>query len=159
MPATDRVRVKGRREGGSFAALPHAIFRGRPDQPSPASRLSRSALALLVDLAMQYSGKNNGNLCVSHSVMRQIAPERWSSKGTLDKALVELVAEGFIEQTRQGGRNVASLYALTWQAVDQGPHHARATTTASQLWRPEHRDGRDRQFLARWESRQQPRSP
>lgn len=158
MAATDRVRVKGRREGGSFAALPHAIFRGRPDQPSPASRLSRSALALLLDLAMQYSGKNNGNICASHAVMKRLAPERWSSAGTLDSALVELLAEGFLEQTRQGGRNVASLYSLTWQAIDQGPHHAKPTTIASQLWKPEHRERRDRQFLTRWEARQQRRS-
>ena len=158
MPATDRVRVKGRREGGSFARMPHDIFRGSPEHPAPASRLSKAALALLLDLAMQYSGRNNGNICASHAVMKRLAPERWSSAGTLDSALVELVAEGFLEQTRQGGRNVASLYALTWQAVDQGPHHAKPTTIASQLWKPEHRDRRDQGFRARWEARQQRRA-
>lgn len=155
MPSTDRVKVKARREGGSFAAMPHAIFRGSPERPAPAARLSRGALALLLDIAAQYTGRNNGNLCASHSVLKRTAPGRWASAGTLDSSIVELVAEGFLEPTRQGGRNVASLYALTWQAIDQGPHHATPTAIASQLWKPEHQDKRDRQFIARWQARQQ----
>jgi len=43
----------------------------------------------------------------------------WHSKGTLDRALKELKAKGWIIVSRMGGRNMCSLYALTFQAIDE----------------------------------------
>ena len=40
-------------------------------------------------------------------------------KGTLFKSIQELEAKGFIEQTRQGGKNKCSLYALTIRNIDE----------------------------------------
>jgi hypothetical protein len=42
----------------------------------------------------------------------------WRSRDTLYKALKELVADGWIAQTRQGGMNAASLYGVTFFALD-----------------------------------------
>ena len=45
----------------------------------------------------------------------------WKSRDTLAKALGELIERGFVSQTRQGGRHAASLYGLTFYALDENP--------------------------------------
>ena len=84
---------------------------------SPAYRsLSYTARSLLVDIAKQYNGQNNGDLCLAYSQMR---PLGWSSHGVLDRAKAELLERGFIQETRKGRRpNIASLYAITWQPLN-----------------------------------------
>ena len=79
-------------------------------------RFSYKAVKLLTDLGRQYNGRNNGDFCAAYSVMRK---RRWRSKSTLEEALEELIYYGFITLTRQGGRNKANLYALTWWAIDE----------------------------------------
>lgn len=133
-------KSKGRREGGTFAALPHVVFRARGDEPAPAGRLGKLARLLLVDLAMQLNGNNNGNLTAAP---KTLAPYGWNSRGTLADALAELVREGFLELTRQGGRNRCSLFAVTWLGIDEGPHDARPNPVASHLWKPENAPRRE----------------
>jgi len=77
--------------------------------------LSAHALKLLLDLAAQHDGKNNGDLCAAWRLM---AARGWRSRDTLGKALAELEESGWIVRTRQGGRHRASLYAITWRAID-----------------------------------------
>ncbi len=149
MPVTDRRKAKGRREGGSYAAMPHAIFRSTPDHPAPAARLSRAARCLLLDIAMQFNGKNNGSLTASPAAMELYG---WSSRGTLNAALVELVALGFLELTRQGGRNSCSRYALTWLGIDPGSHDATPAPVATRLYQEDQRHRRDQSFMRRWEA-------
>lgn len=150
----DRRKAKGRREGGSFAALPHSIFRSTAERPAPAAALSKTALALLVDLAQQLNGSNNGNIAAAPATL---TPYGWRSRGTVDDALVELVALGFIVQTRQGGRNRCSLYAVTWRGIDAGPHEARPDPIPCHLWKPDLAHLRDPNFIRRWEKCQQRR--
>jgi len=71
---------------------------------------------LIMDLAAQYRGNNNGDLCMAWSVMKK---RGWKSKDTLNRAKKELLSKKWIEVTRQGARKVASLYALTFWAIDQ----------------------------------------
>ncbi len=71
--------------------------------------LSKKAFALLVDVSQQLNGKNNGDLSAAPSVM---AVYNWRSRGAINDAIVELVALGFLQQTRQGGRNRCSLYGI-----------------------------------------------
>jgi len=149
MPTQDRRKAKGRRQGGSFTALPHSLFRSTAEKPAPAAILSKKALALLVDLCQQLNGKNNGDLAAAP---KTLAPYGWKSRGTLDKALVELVALGFLEQTRQGGRNRCSLYAVTWRGIDDGPHDAKPDPVPSNLWKPESAHLRDAVFVRRWQN-------
>lgn len=93
-----------------FVMLRHEIL-----DSSAWLRLSAHARCLLIELARQFRGCNNGDLCATFSVMH---PRGIGSRGTLHSALRELLASGLIEQTRQGGKNRCSLYALTWEAID-----------------------------------------
>ena len=125
----NRRKAKGRREGGSFLALPHAVL----DSPSYIA-LRPTAKALLNDLGRQYNGANNGDLCAAWSLMSK---RGWRSKDTLFRALQELTERGLIEKTRQGGRNHCNLYALTWMAIDdcKGKLDYGPTRAPSGLWR------------------------
>lgn len=133
-PFQRRLRTTGRRETGSFTAIPHAIT----DTRKYAS-LSAWGVKLMLDIATQYTGKNNGDLTASWTVM---SAKGWRSKGTLQRAVDELQAVGFIMRTRQGGRHVCTLYALTWQSIDEcldrrtglSKHDLRPTQVAPGGW-------------------------
>lgn len=127
---------KGRRE--KYAGIPLAVLQTRKY-----ASLNGWAVKLLVDFAAQYNGpgRNNGDLSAPfESVMRF---KGWRSKGTLNKALRDLEAVGFIVKTRQGGRNHCSLYALTWQPIDdcidprtkKSKHDAKPTIAAPGTWK------------------------
>ena len=106
-----RRRQTGRSESGSFIAVPHAVLK------SDAYRtLSAHGVKLLFDLAAQYRGKNNGDLCATWRIMQ---PLNWRSRQTLERALRELQEHGLIEKTRQGGRHQCNLFALTWCTIDE----------------------------------------
>lgn len=106
-----RQRATGRGESGSFAAIPHALLKTRKY-----ATLSAWSVKLLVDMVGQYTGRNNGDLTASWAVM---SPKGWRSKGTLQRALTDLLAAGFVIRTRYGGRNLCALYAITWKPVDE----------------------------------------
>lgn len=100
-----------KRDGGQFFAIPHSVLNG-------AAYLSVSSHArmLLFDLIAQYKGDNNGDFCAAYSMMQL---RGWKSTHTLLKAKKELLNAGLIEETRKGARpNLASLYAVTWLALD-----------------------------------------
>jgi hypothetical protein len=96
--------------------------------------LSTHAKVLLLELCKQYNGFNNGDLCASFSVMRK---RGFKSKGTLDNAIKELKGKNWILTSRQGGRHRCSLYALTFQAIDdcKGKLDIQPTTTAPGTWK------------------------
>lgn len=96
---------------GGFVRLPWSVLKSRAFiQASPYARM------LLIDLAMQYRGDNNGDLCAAWKLMQ---PRGWRSEETLQKAKRELLDLGLIVETRKGARpNKASLYAVTWFALD-----------------------------------------
>ncbi|WP_419536409.1 hypothetical protein [Endozoicomonas sp.] len=138
--ALNRQKAKGRRESGHFAAIPHALI-----QSGNFQRMSGNAVKLLVQmieqLRFQKGGgtKNNGDLCVSWSVMRE---RGWRSKDTLQRARNELLYYGFIEQTRMGlamVRGRPHLYALTFLAIDEcgGKLDVAATRVPSGKWKIE----------------------
>ena len=98
------VRYKG------FLHLPHVVT-GHADF----IRLSGSALKLLIDIAQQYNGRNNGDLCASMTLMRE---RGWKSNSLLTRKTRELVNKGWIIQTKQGGMGLGpTLYAITWQPI------------------------------------------
>lgn len=112
MPSRDRGKAKGRSDKRvSYAGVPREVMETRKY-----SELSGWGAKLLLDLAYQFRGANNGDLQCAWSVMSR---RGWKSKGTLDRALRELLACGFIEQTRQGGKHRCSLYALTWREIHE----------------------------------------
>jgi hypothetical protein len=124
-----RRRIIGRAESGGYFKQPHALME------SPNYRaLSPHARMLLNDLGLQFRGANNGDLSAAWKIMQ---PRGWRSRDTLCRALAELLHYGLIEKTRQGGLNHCSLYALTWQAIDEcgGKLDVSATRVASGLWK------------------------
>ena len=96
--------------------------------------LSRRATKLLMDIAAQYRGSNNGDLCAPFSLMQK---RGWTSNDQLHKAKRELVDKEVIMVTRQGGRNKCTLYAVTWFQIDEcnGKLDVLTTKTAPIDWK------------------------
>jgi hypothetical protein len=134
--ARTRLKAKGRRESGAFAPIPcsvlnHANFK----------RLSGNAMRLLMELVSQIRFKeggtiNNGDLTIAWLILKE---RGWKSKETIQNAILELLHYGFVVLTRQGGRNLASLYAVTWWAIDEckGKLDVSETRVAPNDWKTE----------------------
>lgn len=106
-----RKRQKNRSERLSFAALPRAVMESKNW-----ARLSPSAIRLLVELAYQYKGGNNGDLTAAFSILSQ---RGWRSQNTIVAAVKELIHYNMIIKTRQGDlTKKPNLYALTWHPID-----------------------------------------
>lgn len=100
-----------KRDSGGHVAIPFAVLNG-----AAYLALNAHARMLLFDLAAQYRGDNNGDLCAAWKLMH---PRGWKSEATLDKAKRALVEASLIVETRKGARpNKCSLFALTWYALD-----------------------------------------
>lgn len=123
-----KPNAKGRRTTVPFLSIPRPVYNS-----VNFTKLSASALKLLIDIAIQYNGGNNGDLQASLNPMRL---RGWRSSSTLNRARQELVYYGFIELTRQGGLGRCSLYAITWKSVDDcnGKLDVSATRVASRLF-------------------------
>lgn len=105
------TRGSGRDPGG-FLIIPWSVV----DSPAYQA-LSVHGRALLVEMARQMRGDNNGALLCSRAYM---APRGWTSSDMLTKAKRELLAAGFLHETVIGQRpNKASWYAVTWQGLDR----------------------------------------
>jgi len=61
----------------------------------------------------------------------------WRSPTTLSRAKKELLERGWILVTRYGGQNLCTLYAVTFQAIDdcKGKLDCGATTCATGTWK------------------------
>lgn len=70
-----RLKTKGRRESGTFMAIPHAVT-----DSSNWRQCSGTAIKMLCELARQYNGYNNGDLGAAFSMLR---PRGWSSPETI----------------------------------------------------------------------------
>lgn len=109
--SASRSRFKGNKVGEGFLALPYSVLKARKFVA-----LSPQAVKLLLDVAAQYRGDNNGDLSAAWKLMK---PRGWRSEQTLHRAKHELLDGGFLFETRKGHRpNVCSLFALTWVPLD-----------------------------------------
>jgi hypothetical protein len=110
-----RKRDTGRDPGG-FVALPFAVL----DSQAYLS-LSVHAKALLLEVARQYHGGDNGRMLLSRA---HLAPRGWRSSDMIQKAKRELLVSGLIHETVKGARpNRASWYAVTWRTLDPHPNY------------------------------------
>ena len=109
-----RMKVKGRRITGRFIGLPHVVVKNKDY-----IQLSYKSKALLIDLMLQYNGKNNGDLTTALAILRD---RGWKRQATIGEAVKELIDANLIIRTREGQfRNPCSrcaLYAITWQPID-----------------------------------------
>ena len=124
-----RRRNMGRQTTQPFLSLPHNVL----DHDSFRT-LSPRATKLLIDIAAQYRGYNNGDLCAPLSVMKK---RGWKSSDQLFKARKELLDRGLILTSRQGGLNKCSLFALTWFQIDdcKGKLDTPSTDVAPHNWK------------------------
>ena len=110
-----RRKIKGRAEKGTFTLIPHAVMDNRDYV-----NLSYKSVKLLLDLAYQYRGRNNGDLTAAFSILRQ---RGWKREATIGVAIKELIAANLIIRTREGyfqnPKSRCALYALTWQPIDE----------------------------------------
>jgi len=106
-----RPNATGRSHGGHFLKLTRTVY-GSDNY----RKLSARGVKLLIDIAVQYRGTNNGDLQATYSLMKKVG---WKSSATLNRALRELLYFGFIEMTRQGGLGRCSLFAITWESIDE----------------------------------------
>lgn len=122
-------KAKGRRSKRSFSMLVHDYFTS-PEY----AMLSPRAVKALIDLYTQFRGANNGDMCAAWKLMR---PLGWTSRDQLQKALAELLERGWISITRQGGRRIATLYAVTFLGIDRcdGKLDVTPNATPQHLWR------------------------
>lgn len=105
---------KKSRDGSGFAAMPFLVL----DSPGYLG-LPHPARALLLELARQYTGANNGRLVLCDKFL---APRGWKSSDVINRAKRQLLDSGLIQETRKGARpNKAAWYALTWQRLDRLP--------------------------------------
>ena len=109
--SNSRGRAKNRR----YAGIPHDVM-----ESASYCGASGNALKLLLELARQYNGYNNGDLSAAFSVLKS---RGWRSKNTLKRCLDELLERRLIVKTREGwfsnpGARCA-LYALTWHPIDE----------------------------------------
>ena len=114
-----------------FVPVPKDVLRSSMYHALPAS-----AKALTFDLALQYTGKNNGRLCPGFEVMQRIG---WTSKHTLMRAKRALMDCKFAMQTRIGHPpRTAEWIGFTWWKLD---YHESMEIQTPQLALPQLRDG------------------
>ena len=105
---------KRKKEKADFAGIPRYIVRC-----DAFKSLSGNAVKLLVHLAYQFKGRNNGDLLITHSLLKKY----FKSNQTMYRARDELEQKGFIAINVYGGMSYGgykapTLYALTWLKVD-----------------------------------------
>lgn len=125
----NRASAKGRASRGPFLAIPREVLN------SPAwAAMTASEVKLLLDVAAGFRGNNNGNLSAAWGLMKN---RGWVSKDTLARALSGIIEKGFVSITRQGGRRICSLFAITWEGIDpcDGKHDVRPWAVPSNTWR------------------------
>lgn len=133
----NRSNIKGRREKGAFVQVPLDVLRHANFKKL--SHTGRTLFtALLGELRYGKHGLNNGDLCATHSMMKEFFP----SKSTLRCALDELLYYGFIIQTRKGIQlrsDRPNLYAFTFLAIDEcgGKLDVASTVAPPGGWREE----------------------
>ena len=98
----------------NFASVPRYVIDNKAFKS-----LRGSSVKLLLLLASQYKGNNNGDLIITHSFYK----DHFKSSQTMYAARDELEQKGFIATNAYGGMSfggfkVPSLYALTWLPVD-----------------------------------------
>ena len=117
--ARDVRKAKGRSNKlKPFGRLPKDVW----VHPDYCNLKPPSAYKLLMDLACQYNGRNNGDLSAAYSVLKE---RGWKSQDTITVAVEALIAAGLIVRSRTGRfcnpGSRCHLYALTWLAVDECP--------------------------------------
>ena len=127
--ADKRARATGKGKDHSFVGIPHFILRS-----DEFGQLDGNEVKLLLELAKEYKGSNNGDFSAAWSVMKT---RGWRSSGTVQAAKDGLLRKGWLICTRHGGSHRCSLYGITWWSLDEcgGKSLYKAETKARHEWR------------------------
>ena len=111
-----RARATGRQglKSESFVMMPHILV-----EDPKFKNLSSGAHKMINYLVSQFKGYNNGDLDICEKNARRRG--FLMSGASMRRGVKELLKKGFIELTRQGGRNRNSLFALAWFDVEYNP--------------------------------------
>lgn len=94
-----------------FVSLPKDVLLSNEWQALPAR-----ARILALDLMGQYTGKNNGRLCLAYEPLQRCG---WKSERTLIDAKRDLLECSFVVHTRKGHRpRTADWVGFTWWKLD-----------------------------------------
>ncbi|MBA6234065.1 MULTISPECIES: hypothetical protein [unclassified Colwellia] len=108
-------RSNNRRSSGRFIAIPHNVLNS-----SDYMTLSAIARSLLIELAYQYNGKNNGDLTLAWKILKS---RGFKSESTINRGKKNLLEQRLITEVRKGvaqnGRRLCSLYAINWRSLDE----------------------------------------
>ena len=99
-----------------FLSLPWFLLEKSPDfgDKAPLHAMSESARQTLYFLLWQYNGRNNGDLSIAPAVCAKYGIARSVAR----RGLMALAHCGLVIETRHGGLNHCSLYAITWLGID-----------------------------------------
>jgi hypothetical protein len=107
-----RSRRDSGRDAGRFIGLPVSVL----DCPN-FEKLSHPARSLLLEVALQFNGDDNGRMLLSTA---HLAKRGWRSADVIQRAKRQLLEYDFIFETVKGHRpNKASWYAVTWRKLDR----------------------------------------
>ncbi len=116
--------------GKHFAQIPVEVLTSEACRTLP-----HYAKVVLLTVAAQYRGNNNGDIALSYSTARTFGI---TSKWQLTDSLALLLERGLIQKTLQGGKKPLRpcLYALTWQPINNlaGKIEACQTFAPSNDW-------------------------
>ena len=121
-----RAKITGKGKSPQYLGIPHWIIR-----TDEFAAIKDGALKLLIDLAAQYNGFNNGNLSIA------AIRSRWPSRSKTTRAAKWLICHSWIIKTKLGGLGIGpDLFAITWWPVDscKGKHHHPVESVPSHLW-------------------------
>lgn len=131
-------KSQGRREEGFFLQIPLAVLHAE-NFKAMSTKANKLFWALMAQVEVGKGGaRNNGNLCATPKL---VAGPGLKSDATIHEATQELLARGWIEQTRQGGLHMGpNLYAFTFWPIHEcsGKLDQRATIVASGKWKNAH---------------------
>jgi hypothetical protein len=104
-------RKRGYRSQEHFARIPVSVL-----ESLAVTELNHAAFRVLVILASQWHGNNNGTLALTESHARRFGLR---GRDTLYRSLRELEAHGLIVRTRQGMKlkKHFSLWAIGWEEI------------------------------------------
>ena len=108
-------KKKFKKNVGRFAGIPHSIL-----LTEAYTQLSALSKALLLELAAQYDGNNNGYLSLTRNDLKA---RGFNSPSSNQKAIECLVRVDLITKTIQGGISCGSkhcsLYGINWQPSNE----------------------------------------
>lgn len=116
---------------GPYAAIDHEIL-----YSAAFADLKPMSIRVLLLMILQLNKSNNGHL---HATFSFCSRHGVGSEHTLQSAIADLIAHGFIYRTRSHGANkVWAKYALTWLSVtkSEGIHMGSFVSNAWKKWQP-----------------------